>query len=114
MQKLLNYPDANKGSNSTGLIDCSVDQKKVYNQLNGKTGSSNGDIPNAEESRAFRSGICSVEKKHNKEAKWLSDLKEEMLKLEQQNVVINEGKVKKQCNKIPNWKAPGHDGVQGF
>ena len=44
----------------------------------------------------------------------MSDLKEEMLKLEQQNVVINEGKVKKQCRKIPNWNAPGHDGVQGF
>ena len=31
---------------------------------------------------------CSVEKEHNKETKWLSDLKEEMVKLEQQNVVI--------------------------
>ena len=28
--------------------------------------------------------------------------------------MINEGKVKKQCSKIPNWKAFGHDGVQGF
>ena len=91
-----------------------MDQKKVYNEFNGQTGSSNGDIPNAEESRTFWSGIWSVEKKHNKEAKWLSDLKEEMVKLEQQNVVINEGKVKKQCRKIPNWNAPGHDGVQGF
>ena len=91
-----------------------MDQKKVYNEFNGKTGSSNGDIPNAEESRTFWSGIWSVEKKHNKEAKWLSDLKEEMVKLEQQNVVINEGKVKKQCSKMPKWKAPRHDGVQGF
>ena len=91
-----------------------MDQKKVYNEFNGKTGSSNGDIPNAEESRTFWSGIWSVEKEHNKEAKWLSDLKEEIVKLEQQNVVINEDKVKKQCSKMPNWKAPGHDGVQGF
>ena len=58
--------------------------------------------------------IWSVEKEHNKEAKWLSDLKEEIVKLEQQNVVINEDKVKKQCSKMPNWKALGHDGVQGF
>ena len=91
-----------------------MDQKKVYNEFNGKTGSSNGDIPNAEESRTFWSGIWSVEKKHNKEAKWLSDLKEEIVKLEQQNVVINEGKLKKQCSKMPNWKAPEHDGVPGF
>ena len=53
-------------------------------------------------------------KKNNKKAEWLSDLNEEMVKLEQQNVVINEDKVKKQCSKLPNWKAPGHDGVQGF
>ena len=54
------------------------------------------------------------EKKHNKEAKLLNDLKDEMVKLEQQNVMINEGKVKKQYSKMPNWKAPGHDAVQGF
>ena len=34
-----------------------VDQKKVYNEFNGQTGSSNGDITNAEESRTFWSGI---------------------------------------------------------
>ena len=44
----------------------------------------------------------------------MSDLKEEMVKLEQQNVVINEDKVKKQCSNMPNWKAPGHDGAQRF
>ena len=69
-----------------------VDQKKVYNEFNGQTGSSNGDIPNAEESRTFWRGIWSVEKKHNKEATWLRDLIEEMVKMS-------------------NWKAPGHDGA---
>ena len=43
----------------------------------------------------------------------MSDLKEEMVKLGQQNVVVNEGKVKKQCSKMPNWKASKNDGVQG-
>ena len=52
-----------------------VDQKKVYNELNGQTGSSNGDIPNAEESRAFWRGIWSEEKEHNQVAKWLSDVR---------------------------------------
>ena len=37
-----------------------------------------------------------------------------MVKLELQNEVINEENVKKQCSKVPNWKATGHDGVQGF
>ena len=58
-------------------------QKKVYNEVSGQTGSTNGDIPNAGEIGTFWSGIWSVEKEHNKQAKWLSDLKEEMAKLEQ-------------------------------
>ena len=91
-----------------------VDQRRVYNEFNGQMGSNKGDIPNTEESRKFWSGIWSVKKEHNKKADWLSDLKKEMVNLEQQNVVINEEKVKKQCRKMPNWKAPGHDGVQGF
>ena len=103
MQKLLKYPDTNKGFNSTGLIDCSKWIKRKFTAFSGQTGSN---IPNAEESRTFWSGIWSVEKEHNKEAKWLNDLKEEMMKLEQQNVVINEDKVKKQCSKMPNWKVP--------
>ena len=57
-----------------------MDQKKVYNKFNGQTGSSNGYIPNAEESRTFWSGIWCVEKEHKKEADWLSDLNEEMVK----------------------------------
>ena len=69
---------------------------------------------NAEESKTFWSGIWSAEKEHNKEAKWLSDLKEKMVKLEQQNVVINEDKVKKQWRKMQNWKPLGHVGVQRF
>ena len=91
-----------------------VDQKKVYNEFSGQTGSSNKHILNAEERRTFWSGISSVEKENNKDAKWLSDLKDKMVKLEQQNVVINEHKVKKQCSKMRNWRASGHDGVQGF
>ena len=58
-----------------------VDQKKVYNKLNGQTGSINRDIPNTKESSTCQSEIWSVEKELNKEAKQLSDLKEEMVKL---------------------------------
>jgi len=36
------------------------------------------------------------------------------VKLEQQNVVISDEKLKKECSKIPNWKTPRHDGVQSF
>ena len=37
-----------------------------------------------------------------------------MVKLEQQDMVINEDEVEKQCRKIPNLRTPGHDGVKGF
>ena len=90
-----------------------MDQKRIYNEFNGQMGNNRGDIPNTEEIRKFWSGIWSVEKEHHKKADWLSDLKKEMVKLEQQNVVISEEKVKKLCSKMPNWKAPGYDGVQG-
>ena len=91
-----------------------VDQKKVYNEFNGQTASSSRDIPDAEECRTFWNGIWSVEKEHSKEADWLSGLKEEIVRVEQQNVAITEDKVKKQCRKMPYWKTPGHDWVQGF
>ena len=91
-----------------------IDQKKVYSELNGKSGSSNNDIPDAEESKKFWGEIWSVRKDHNKEAEWLKDLKEEMDSIEQRDIVIDEHKVKQQCKKMPNWKAPGNDGVQGF
>ena len=32
----------------------------------------------------------------------------------QERVVISVEKVTKQCRKMPNWKAPGKDGVQGY
>ena len=85
-----------------------IDQKKVYNELNGNTGGNN-DIPNAEESNTFWSDIWSVKKEQNKEAEWLNELKEETAVVEQNNVVITTEKVKNQCKKIPNWKAPGQD-----
>ena len=52
-----------------------VDQKRVYSGFNGQIGSNRGDIWNTEESRTFWSAIWSVEKEHNKQADWLSDLK---------------------------------------
>ena len=83
----------------------SVDQKKVYSELNGGK-EENQDIPDADESRVFWSDIWSKKKEHNKNAQWLADLKTEINKIEKENLVINEDKVRKQTKKIPNWKAP--------
>ena len=93
-----------------------IDQKKVYNELNGQNNiKSDGLVPDANESQQFWSDIWSVEKEHNREAEWLSEMKEKEIPHErQENILIDETKVKKQSKRLPNWKAPGHDGVQGF
>ena len=100
----------NKGSNSTGSIDCSKWIKRKFT-----TSSMDKQRVVMETYRMLKKvGYFGVEYEQNKVADWVSGLKEETVKLEQQNVVINEDKVKKQSSKMPNWKAPGHDGVQGF
>ena len=52
---------------------------------------------------------------HNKEAKWLQDFKKEMERQEQQGMIeITEEKMNKFLQRLPNWKAPGPDMVQGY
>lgn len=50
---------------------------------------------------------------HNRNVKWLSEVKENGY-VKQGEVNIDVERVKKQCGKIPNWKMPGLDGVQGY
>ena len=64
---------------------------------------------------SFGGGYWSVEKKHNRDAAWLKDLKHERNSKHYQNTVrINAANVSRQYRKIPNWKAPGRDGFQGY
>ena len=91
------------------------DQKKMYAELNGD-GIRPSDVLNTEESKRFWGDIWSVGKGHNREAEWLKDIKIELGndKHLQERVIISLEKVIKQCRKIPNWKAPGKDGVQSY
>lgn len=90
------------------------DQKKVYEELNGGKLRTN-DVPGAEESRKFWGEIWTVEKEHNKGAEWLSELKKEINGEHiQEGLILSVEKVRKQARKMPNWKAPGNDGVQGY
>ena len=90
------------------------DQKDIYAEFNGG-GVRWNDVPNAEESKRFWGSIWSVEKGHNREAEWLKDLKNELENEEhlQESMVISVEIVIKQCRKMPNWKVPGKDDVQG-
>ena len=94
----------------------STDQIRFYQELDGGITYDRA-VPDAEESLRFWSDIWdNGGQHHNNEAEWLRNLKEEKHKagLKQENVGITAEQVTKQCRKMPNWKAWGTDGVQGF
>lgn len=90
-----------------------TEQKKVYKELKGRP-SGESEIPDAEESKKFWSEIWSIEKEYNRQAEWLQDLKREQSIVNMGDMEITVLMVDKQSRKIPNWKAPGKDGVQGY
>ena len=69
------------------------------------------EIPDADQSRVFWSGVWSESKEHNTNAEWLKKLKEGNNYQKQECLVITKEMVSKLSRKIPNWKAPGKDGV---
>ena len=92
-----------------------VDQKKLFQEWN-EDKREEIEIPDAEESRNYWNNIWGVQKEHEKDAEWLHDLKNglETGNKSQENFCITREMVKTQVKKVPNWKAPGRDGVQGF
>lgn len=82
------------------------DQKRFYQELNGTVRNENV-IPDADESKKFWSDIWNVGKEHNRSAEWFKDN-------QQGELEITSDMVTSQFRKLPNWKAPGKDGVQGF
>ena len=75
---------------------------------------SEGVAPGVEESEQFWSNIWGNEVQHNKDAEWLKELKDECGETRQDDIVIDFAMVTAQAKKIPNWKAPGPDGVQEY
>ena len=80
-------------------------------------GENQGDriIPNSEDSIKFWSDIWSIRKEHNQHAEWLKGCRKQFENVNSiQKVEISQEMVKMQCKKMPNWKVPGKDGVQGY
>ena len=88
------------------------DQKRVYQQLNGKIESS--EKLDTEESRRFWSNIWGTGKSRNKNAEWLKESRLERSNIKQRNIQITTEMVTQQTRQVPNWKCPGLDGVQGY
>ena len=89
------------------------DQKTFYEELN-DTARNENVIPDTDESKKFWSDIWSVGKEHNISAEWLNNIKNDVGGNQQGELEITPDMVTSKCRKLPNWKAPGRDGVQGF
>ena len=82
-------------------------QSRFYDHLNGKE---RVDIGHDKEgSIEFWSDIWSEEAKHNNDAEWLKNLREEVRIEKQGDVVVTREKTQTIVNKMSNWKALGPD-----
>ena len=72
-------------------------------------------MQNSEDSIKFWSDIWSIRKEHNQYAEWLNDYRKQYENVNSMTKVgTSQEMVKMQCRQMPNWKAPGKDGVQGY
>ena len=88
-------------------------EKKFYEQINeSKTNTS--EPPNSTEAEKFWTDIWK-RKEHNKKSKWISDIKNELMEIEEGPVAsVHIITLKSVLKKVTNWKTPGHDGIHGF
>ena len=89
-------------------------QRQFYRELNQEEERCYDDQPVAEESKQFWGNIWSQSTDHKKDAKWLQDLQSELDVKKQEKIDITTESLKKILGRMPNWKSPGPDLVQGF
>ena len=89
-------------------------EKRLFERLEGIERGGD-EIPEAEASRNFWKGIWEKDVKHNEGADWIKKVETEAGKAasKQAKVSATTERLKKQANKLSNWKSPGPDGVQG-
>ena len=88
-------------------------QRQFYRELDQQEERCDDDQPVAEESKQFWGNIWSQSADHKKDAKWSQDLRREV-NVKKQEIDITTGSLKKVLGRLPNWKSPGPDIVQGF
>ena len=89
-------------------------QRQFYRELNQEKESCDDDQRVAEESKQFWGNILSQSADHKKDAKCLQDLRSEVNVKKQEQIDVTTGSLKKILGRMPNWKSPGPDLVQGF
>ena len=91
-----------------------TNQRLFYNELNGVKHGMAG-IPDPTASTELLNKIWLDDIVHNEGTSWLGDVEQELSGKPRQNEVkITVLDVKTVVRKMPNWKAPGPDFVQGF
>ena len=109
--KIRRYDDRIKQYQHNRLFESN--QKRFYEEIQGDTKQS--ETPDSEEAKDFWKGIWGQATIHNKRAPWLEKVRNNLARDEQQeNLRINMTNLQATLKKMPNWKAPGPDGVQGF
>ena len=88
-------------------------QKRVYQQIDGIR-NINNEKPNAEESKQFWSNVWYNEKEHERNTEWLREFRAQKGNMKRHDINVTTEMIKEQVKKIPNWKSPGPDGVQGY
>ena len=91
-------------------------QGKFYRELNsGGRNYETTEVPDKKEAQEFCGSIWGERKEDGKDAEWLENFTRDFeYKKEQEEVEITPEKIKKILRKMPNWKAPSPDCVQGF
>ena len=89
-------------------------RRQFYRELDQEEERCDDGQPMAEESKHFSGNIWSHSADHKKDAKWLEDLRSEVNVKKQEKIVISTVSSKKILYRMPNWKSPGIDLVQGF
>ena len=88
---------------------------RSYQRLNKEVHNQKNEIPDAREAKSYWESIWSESKEHNGRAEWLKDVQNTLGDNQgQQRITITVGKLRKIVGEMPNWKAPGPDGVQGY
>ena len=89
-------------------------QRQFYRELNWEGERCDDDQPDAEELKKFWGDIWSELVDHNMDAKWLKDLQSKVSVTKQEKVDITKESLKKILGRVPNWKSPSPNLVQGF
>ena len=89
-------------------------QGQFFQRLSNKKENDQCEIPSSMEAQTFWRGIWSERKEHHKDAEWFKDVKKELQQDESQDKIdIIKEKMMRVMRKMPNWKAPVPDNVQG-